>query len=117
MSTILFGIYILLTSSGLLLIKFGTGQHINQLSFSAGQFQMNIHISAICGIICYICSFLVYLFLISKYKLTVLYPLSTGLVYILILITSTLLLKEQINLRSVIGGAAIVIGVIILNPK
>ena len=67
------------------------------------------------GALLYIFSFLLNMLVISRFNLNFIYPISSGLIYILISILSVLLLKESINNIQIIGMGAILVGIIIMN--
>ena len=113
MNIILFIVYVLLSSSGLVLFKLGTANpniHLNIFSFS-----INLSIKMIIGILCYGFSFLLWLYLVSKLNLTIAMPLSVALVNTLVVVESCLLLKEKITLLQGIGIFVIIFGVSLIT--
>lgn len=107
-------IYIFFTVSGLTLIKLGG---IQNFSIASGNISLNINIKAIIGILCYLISFIIYIVLISNFQLNYIIPITTGIVYILILLVSILFLNEKLNVYQCIGAGIILIGVILMNLK
>lgn len=107
-------VYIFFTISGLTLIKLGG---VQQLTISSGKILLKLDIKTLLGILCYIVSFIVYILLISKFQLSYIMPLTTGLVYIFVLITSVIFLKEKIDISQWVGAGVILIGIIIMNLK
>jgi drug/metabolite transporter (DMT)-like permease len=106
-------IYVLLTVSGLILFKLGTGS--SQITIiTKGVIGLQVSFVTLAGMLCYICSFFIYLFLVSKNTLSFLFPLMTGIVYVSVLTSSVLILKEKITPISLTGGAIILIGVILV---
>jgi small multidrug resistance pump len=116
MQWITIGIYLLLTVSGLILFKFGASQGI-AVSFKNGSFLLQLNWISIMGIFCYGCSFLLYLGLVSNMKLSYIYPITTGIIYILILVASICIFRETINYIQIVGSAFILLGVILMNIK
>lgn len=112
---ILFILYIILASSGLVLFKLGNTNpnfHITLLNIKiAFSFKM------ILGILCYGFSFLLWLYIISKMNLIVAMPLSVALVNTLVVIESLVFLKEKISLIQGIGIITIIIGVMIMTSQ
>jgi len=109
-------LYVCLTVSGLILFKLGS----NSLQIGViakGTINMQINFVSLIGIGCYLCSFIIYLFLISKNALSFLMPVMTGIVYISVLIASIFILKEKISLISLVGSLFILIGVILMVIK
>lgn len=115
-SVILIAIYIMFTVSGITLMKVGTGKAF-EVSLTGGNFKIVFNYILLCGILCYLLSFILYIFLISKYNLNYIVPLTTGLVYILIFVLSLTLFKEPVSVTSVIGFFLVIAGVVFLNIK
>ncbi len=115
MIIILFVCYVLLASSGLVLFKSGSAQH--NMSLSLFGFTIQYSIKMILGLICYGCSFLLWMFIVSKMNLTVAMPLSVALVNTLVVLESCIVLKESISLTQGIGIVVIIAGVCIMTGK
>ena len=116
MGKILIGLYVLTTSAALIIIKLGakTGLPIN---FVEGKLHLNITIYTITGVFLYGLSFLTYVYLVSKYDLGYIIPLTAALVYILIFTASFTIFKETFTLIKIMGIALIVLGLFFLNLK
>lgn len=112
---LLFVVYVILSSSGLVLFKLG-GVNPN-ISINIFNFKIMFSISSIIGIIFYGCSFLLWLYLVSKINLTLAMPLSVALVNTLVVVESCLFLKEKISLIQIIGIFVIVLGVTMVTFK
>lgn len=111
----LFALYVLLASSGLVLFKLGSGNatmHLKLFSFS-----LNFSWKTIFGIMCYGCSFLLWLYIVSNMNLTLAMPLSVALVNTLVILESCLLLKEKIAPMQGIGIFIVLVGVIMITWK
>lgn len=70
-------------------------------------------INIIIGIIFYICSMLLFFYMLSNFKLSVIVPL-TSLTYIFNLIAAYLIFHEKVSFLHLIGTLIIIIGIIIL---
>lgn len=114
MKYLLIAIYMILSASGLILFKKGTE---NQMAIFIAQGTINIKIGiyAILGILSYGCSFLMYLFLVSKYNLSYIVPVTTGLMYVIIFMASAMIFKESITILHIIGAIIVLVGVILIN--
>lgn len=110
----LFIIYVILASSGLILFKIGSSDSV--INFIKG---INISFSwqAIIGIICYFFSFILWLLIVSKTKLSWAFPLSVGLINTVILIASSIIFKEQITWVQIVGVVLITIGLALIGIK
>lgn len=116
MAKILIALYVLITSSALVALKWGT--KAGALAQYADQrLQFNLNPVAITGIVLYGTSFLLYTFLISKYDLGYIIPLTTAFVYIVIFFASFYLFEEVFTTIKVVGILFILGGVILLNVK
>ena len=116
MKYLLLGIYMLFTISGLILYKYGANKAF-VLTLSNKIFSMKISIISIIGLLCYLISFLLYMFILPKFNISYIYPISTGISYIGIFILSILVLGEKVSVNGIIGSVIILIGIIIINWK
>jgi multidrug transporter EmrE-like cation transporter len=110
---ILMILYFLFNSCGLILMKLGS----NNIGLSATKetFSLLLSWKFLGGFLCYICSFLLFSYLLTKSKLSYIYPLSAAVCYVLVILFSYLFLKEQISLLQFIGLALILSGVVLVN--
>ena len=115
MKFILVGIYVVLTLSGLVLMKLGG----NPGSFSMAEGNINFGISPISliGLICYICSFLLFTRIVVMFDLSYIMPLTTAIVQILTLVAAKVVFKENFTTQGIIGASIVIIGVLIMNFK
>lgn len=116
MKFVMIGIYLILSASGLIFFKLGSENNI-LCSFTKGILNFKIGYLSILGIICYGCSFVLYLGLVSKYNLSYIVPVTTGIMYIIILVASSVLFKEVITGTHIIGAILVLSGVTLLNLK
>ena len=116
MSKILIALYVLATSSALVVLKLGAKDGA-PAEFLNGRIHLNITPYTLLGILLYGTSFVLYMYLISKYDLGYIIPLTTALVYILIFTASFFVFNEAFTAIKVAGIALIVIGLVLLNLK
>jgi len=114
MSILLLIAYVLSTSGGLVLLKLGTTGGL-PVSFVDNALKFNFNLLAMGGIFLYGLSFLLYIYLISKFQLGYIVPLTTALVYTLVFIASYFVFHEVFTIVKVIAIALIISGVIILS--
>lgn len=109
---VLFTLYVLLASSGLVLFKLGTvnGSIIKILNFS-----INFSWKMLVGIMCYGFSFLLWLYIVSHMNLTFAMPLSVAIVNTLVIVESCVFLKEKITITQGIGIFIVIFGVAIMT--
>jgi len=102
-----------------------------QLSLRAGALRLGEHgvslniileplknIFLFVGVGLYAVSFFLYVFILSRLQLNVVYPVATGAILVIIAIASHFWLNESITFPHVVGIAAILIGIVlILLPK
>ena len=108
-------LYLLLSTLGMVFIKMG-GNNVNIL-FSKTIFSIQLSWISILGIVFYITSFILWIGILSKYNLSYISPIASGMAYVLIILFSKFILKENISLFQMIGIAVILIGVILMNIK
>ncbi len=106
-------LYILLTVSALFLMKSGE----LAISFNGGQLNINASLTNIIGMTFYICSFLLWMLIIQKYDLSYIYPVATGMVYILIFIGGVIIFKEQVAIKEIVAVLFILTGIVLINLK
>lgn len=109
-------IYAVVSVAGLTLVKLGSS---SPLALSIGQsgFSVGIGWITLLGLVLYVVSFLLYMTLVAKCSLTYLTPVSSGIVYVLTMIVSIFVLKEQVTLLQWGGWCLILAGVIMMNIK
>ena len=111
--TILFILYVIFASSGLVLFKLGstnTNIHLNILGFS-----ISLSWKMLIGILCYGVSFLLWLYIVSHTNLTFAMPLSVAIVNTLVIVESCLFLKEKITPIQAIGIFIVIFGFMIMT--
>ncbi len=116
MSEFIILLYVLSTSVALVVLKLGSklGAPVELVS---GKLNFNITPYTISGILLYGVSFLLYMYLISKYELGYIIPLATAMVYMVIFTASFFIFNEKFTAMKVAGIILIVIGLGILNFK
>ena len=115
-NNILILVYIILTIAGVVLFKLGTQKDF-LVSIATGVFTLKISLMSIIGLVCYLCSFLMYMFLISKFDLTYIVPVTTGIVQVATFVLAIMIFKESVAVSKVVATGLILIGVILLNIK
>lgn len=113
---ILIAVYLIFSLAGVFLFKIGCQKEF-LVSVSTGIFSLNISLISIMGLLSYVCSFLMYMFLISKFDMTYIVPVTTGITYILTFILAVLIFKESVTVNKVIGSVLILAGVLVINMK
>lgn len=113
---IIIGLYTLITAGALVVLKLGSKDG-PVAQFVDGRLDLNLTILSVTGVILYGISFLLYMYLISKYELGYIIPLTTALVYVLVFFASYTIFKESFTLLKIAGITLIVVGVLLLNLK
>ena len=112
---VMFALYILCSAVGLVLIKAG-GQDL-ALGVQQGVFHLNISLKMLLGMLFYICSFLLFTFIVPQFNLTYIYPVAAGILYVVITVVGLLFLKEKLTPRQAAGLVLILLGVVAINIK
>ena len=115
MIIILIAIYIVLTVSGLVLMK--KGANSGTITIQNGELNFGINLISLAGFLCYICSFLLFTKIIIMFDLSYIMPICTGIVQIFTLIASYVVFKEQMSKQGIIGVCLVIIGIIIMSIK
>lgn len=115
MEIVLVLIYLVLTISGLVLMK--KGGNSGTINFNEGNIGFSINWISALGFICYICSFLLFTRIVIMFDLSYIMPLVTGIVQILTLVSAVVIFKENITKQGILGASIIIIGIIVMNFK
>ena len=115
MKIILIIAYLILTVSGLVLMKLGGNP--GTISIENKTFQFGISLVSALGFICYIASFLLFTRLVVMFDLSYIMPICTGIVQILTLVASKVIFNENISVQGIIGASLVIIGIIVMNWK
>lgn len=111
MKYLLVVIYMFFTTSGLTFMKLG-GDSL-KLGLKDG-FSLSMGWKTFVGFALYLVSFVLWQKLLVKYDLSVMVPIVTGIIQIIILIIGYTIFKESFNVISLIGALIIVVGIIVL---
>lgn len=115
MQVVLVLIYLVLTISGLVLMK--KGGNPGSIALESGNINFGMSLISLAGFVCYICSFLLFTRIVVMFDMSYIMPICTGIVQILSLIAAKLIFKEEITLYGVIGAILVIIGIIVMNIK
>ncbi len=108
-------LYLICSILGLTLMK--QGMNITKFNLTVNTINMCFSWKFVIGFLSYIVSFLLWTLIISKYNLSYIYPLITSVLFVLVMVSSALLLKETITTSQIIGTIFIIIGVLITIIK
>lgn len=111
----IFILYVILSTSGLVLFKIGSTNLSMGLQKSV--FSMQLPLLSLLGLTCYLISFILWMYIISKSDVSFVVPLGVALTNIAVLFSSYFILKEEISVTAIIGAVVIVVGVVIINLK
>lgn len=116
MSKLIIGLFVLSTSLALILLKWGSksGAAIDNVN---NKLQLNLNYWILGGIALYGISFLIYTYLIAKYDLGYIVPLTTALVYIFVFTASYFIFHEVFTAAKIAGIILILGGLILLNTS
>ncbi len=112
---LLFIIYVILSTSGLVLFKLGASNL--SLGVAKSLFSMQIPLISLLGLLCYLVSFVLWMYIIAKSDVSFIVPLGVALTNLAVLCGSYFILNETISTNTIIGAVLIIIGVVILNLK
>lgn len=104
-------VYIFFTTSGITFMKLG-GDSL-KLGLKDG-FSLSMGWKTFVGFLFYLVSFILWQRLLVKYDLSVMVPIVTGIVQIIILIIGYTVFKESFNIVSLVGALLIIVGIIVL---
>lgn len=109
-------IYVIFSVSGLLLLKIGATKSL-EFKITEGDIYLTVNTTLLIGTCLYLLSFLTSLIAMKSIDLSIFYPVSAGLGYILVCLLSYLILKESITKEQLMGMICILVGVVLMNLK
>jgi len=112
---ILFGIYIILSASGLFLMKLGFEG--SAVAISRNLLKIDVNPVLLLGMLCYIASFFMFIYIVGKNNISYIFPISAGIMNIVTFALGALVLKEPVSVYSVLGVALVTAGVVLMNLK
>lgn len=115
MKIVLICIYLILTLSGLILMK--KGGNPGSLAIENGNANFGISIISLVGLVCYLFSFLLFTRIVVMFDLSYIMPICTGIVQVLTLVASKIIFKETISTYGIIGASLVIIGIVVMNWK
>jgi multidrug transporter EmrE-like cation transporter len=104
-----------MSATGLFMIK--TGAENSNLTIADSLLNIQLSLRLIIGLIVYICSFLLSIYLISKMKLSLFYPITTGSMLVITSLLGFFILEEHIGIWQLIGMGLILAGVFAMNIR
>lgn len=109
-------VYACMSVGGLTCFKLGSQQAMN-IELTRAAFAMQMSWLSLLGLGMYVCSFLIYLGLVSRMQLGYLMPVTSAIVYIFTMFTSLLIFKEEYSPAQLAGVLLILFGVVLMNMK
>ncbi len=116
MAIIIFvALYLLFSCVGMVLIKYGSAN--NAFVIAGRIFSLKLDFYTVVGLVFYLLSFVMWVVVLQKFKLSYISPLVSGISYVLIILLSLIVLHEKISGFQWAGIGVIFIGVILMNVK
>ena len=108
-------LYILLTITGLVLMKLG--ENTGSILIENMSFSFTINFISLIGFISYILSFLLFTNIVVKFDLSYIMPITSGLIQVLTLLSGFFIFNEVISTKGIIGASLVICGIIVMNIK
>lgn len=115
MRIVMIVLYLILTVSGLILMK--KGGNAGTITANSGELGFSISWISALGFLCYILSFLLFTRIVMMFDVSYISPICNGIAQACIVVASIVFLKEQYSFYTLGGAALIIAGVIIMNLK
>lgn len=113
MKVLLVIVYLILTISGLVLMK--KGGNTGTIAVQNKEMTFGISIISALGLVCYVCSFLLYTKIVLMFNLSYITPICTGIVQVAVLIISHFTFNEHLSALNIIGASTVILGIILMN--
>ncbi|MDR0936279.1 MAG: hypothetical protein LBM98_06330 [Oscillospiraceae bacterium] len=108
-------IYLFCTQAGVILIKLGSEN--TDLGLRQGAIFMSFSWQTLLGLALYVASFLLFVHIVGKYNLSYIIPLLGGVGYIITLVLSVAILRENVSVTQILGIFVVIIGIVLMNVK
>lgn len=108
-------VYLVLTLSGLVLMK--KGGNPGKININKKDINLSMSPISALGFVCYLCSFLLFTKIVIMFDLSYIMPIVTGIVQVMTLIVANIFFKEKIDIKSIIGASLVIVGIVIMNLK
>ena len=105
--------YIIFAVGGSTFIKYGGLSKVSAL-FIVPLVNVSISLTTLLGILFYGLSFMLYIFLLNRFDLSFISPLTVGVVYVLLMATAVIVFNETFTVAKAIGCALILVGVLLV---
>jgi len=105
-------VYAFFTVFALVLLRMGGGLDV---SFLNSSFNISMSIYVIVGLLLYVLSFVVYLFIVPRLTFTRTFPILNGTIYTLVVMSGVIVFREKITIQHVAGILVVLLGVLILG--
>ena len=107
----IFSLHVLFSAAGMVILKSAlTGK---KMSFD-GVLQIIVGFRFIAGMSFYVLGFLLWIYILSKYKLNVALPIAQALFFVLSIAGSFFVLRESLSIQHVIGLALCMFGILLI---
>lgn len=113
MKILLIIIYVILTLSGLVLMK--KGGNPGKVNISKKDIKLSMSPVSAVGFVCYLCSFLLFTKIVVMFDLSYIMPIVTGIVQVMTLVVANIVFKEKIDKKSIIGASLVILGIVVMN--
>jgi len=113
-NVLLFACYALCSGSGLIILKTSLN---NRVTKSLGYIETFLQPSFMLGFFLYACGFLLWMLILSKFKLNVAFPVATSLFFVVSALGSYFVLKEPFTIAQAVGIGLCLAGIVLINVK
>jgi len=110
-------VYGILTTVSFVLIRMSGGVELSNVE---SVFLVRLPVKFIFGLVTYVSSFILYLFIIPQLNFTRTFPILNGVVYSLIVLSGIIVFHEKFTMQHIIGLLLVLSGVVVLglaNPN
>jgi drug/metabolite transporter (DMT)-like permease len=114
LNVVIFGVYALASGTGLLVLKIAMTENPPELSKI---FSLLLNVKFLAGGFLYVIGFISWMFILSKFKLNVAFPIAISLFFIVSSLGSYFFLKESFDLRNLIGMLLCLSGIVLISIK
>jgi len=110
----IFSIHVLLSAAGMVILKASlSGKKLSP----ENALQVFLGFKFILGMSFYVMGFLLWIYILSKYKLNVALPIAQSLFFVVSIVGSFFVLQEALSLQHVIGIALCLAGILLIAMK
>lgn len=114
LNILIFGAYALFSGSGQIILKIAMSE---RPFIQENLIKIFFNIMFFIGLFLYACGFMTWMYILSKFKLNIAYPIAVSLFFVVTGLGSRFILKESFSSQQVLGIVLCFLGIVLIGIK